>query len=197
MGDGLVFDLDLESIRWSAKCIHDHFGTETNPDVSIFEMAMQLLKGERKLSGLPVLLIIQCETEYYAVNNRLLFVLVMYRDIQKSFNSAPDKMMVTCKLCSSHAPKSDPKPTPGRCLGQVVHKMSRTKQNENKSDPTITPKWSKKCSKKTPHDLGSDGSPGSDASHGLHASSAVHGWVTWLRLPGGSGEGWANHWGGG
>ena len=102
MGDGPVFDLDLESIRWSAKCIHDHFGTETNPDVSIFEMAMQLLKGERKLSGLPVLLIIQCETEYYAVNNRLLFVLVMYRDIQKSFNSAPDKMMVTCKLCSSH-----------------------------------------------------------------------------------------------
>ena len=140
MGDGPVFDLDLESIRWSAKSIHDHSGTEKNPDVSICEMAMQLLKGERKLSGLPVLLIIQCETEYYAVNNRLLFVLVMYRDIQKSFNSAPDKMMVTCKLCSSHAPKSDPKPTPGRCLGQVVHKMSHTKQNENKSDPTITPK---------------------------------------------------------
>ena len=100
MGDGPVFDLDLESIRWSAKCIHDHFGTETNPDVSIFEMAMQLLKGERKLSGLPVLLIIQHGTDFYAIDNKLLSVLVMYRDIQKSFNSAPEKMMVTCQLCS-------------------------------------------------------------------------------------------------
>ena len=102
MGDGPVFDLDLESIRWSAKCIHDHFGTETNPDVSIFEMAMQLLKGERKLSDLPALLIVQRETEFYAVNNRLLSVLVMYRDIQKIYNSAPDKVMVKCKLCSPH-----------------------------------------------------------------------------------------------
>ena len=102
MGDGLVFDLDLESIRWSAKCIHDHFGTEKNPDVSIFEMAMQLLKGERKLSDLPALLIVQRETEFYAVNNRLLSVLVMYRDIQKIYNSAPDKVMVKCKLCSPH-----------------------------------------------------------------------------------------------
>ena len=102
MGDGPVFDLDLESIRWSAKSIHDHFGTEKNPDVSICEMAMQLLKGERKLSDLPALLIVQCETEFYAVKNRLLSVLVMYRDIQKIYNSAPDKVMVKCKLCSPH-----------------------------------------------------------------------------------------------
>ena len=100
MGDGLVFDLDLESIRWSAKSIHDHFGTEKNPDVSICEMAMQLLKGERNWSDLPALLIIQRGTEFYAIDNRLLSVLVMYRDIQKSFNSAPERTMVTCKLCS-------------------------------------------------------------------------------------------------
>ena len=53
MGDGLVFELDVESIRWSAKCIHDHFGTEKNPDVSIFEMAVQLLEGRRALLDLP------------------------------------------------------------------------------------------------------------------------------------------------
>ena len=110
MGDGLVFDLDLESIRWSAKCIHDHFGTEKNPDVSVFEMAVQLLEGERSLLDLPALLVIQRDTQIYAVDNRLLYVLRMYRDIktyqtgviQKSFNSAPEKMMVTCQLCSSH-----------------------------------------------------------------------------------------------
>ena len=102
MGDGPVFDLDLELIRWSAKSIHNHFGTEKNPDVSICEMAMQLLKGERKLSDLPALLIVQRERQFYTVNNRLLSVLVMYRDIQKIYNSAPDKVMVKCKLCSPH-----------------------------------------------------------------------------------------------
>ena len=102
MGDGLVFELDLESIRWSAKCIHDHFGTEKNPDVSVFEMVVQLLEGRRALLDLPALLVIQRDTQIYAVDNRLLYVLRMYRDIQKSFNSAPEKMMVTCQLCSSH-----------------------------------------------------------------------------------------------
>ena len=105
MGDGLVFELDLESIRWSAKCIHDHFGTEKNPDVSIFEMAVQLLKGERKLSDLPALLVIQRDTQIYAVDNRLLYVLRMYKDIkdhQRGIHSAPEKVVVTCQLCSSH-----------------------------------------------------------------------------------------------
>ena len=94
--------LNIEDIRFSAGSVRDHFGgTDPDPDISIFEMAVAIVLNEKKVNDF-LIDVVEYKNHFYAANNEdneCLYMLKVYNDIKKqTWDVRPEHFRVRCKL---------------------------------------------------------------------------------------------------